>query len=133
MTVREERNAFVLSLANEVLFAPTRTKTMRALQTIAQRMHPDHISRFPKNAVLFAPEVNGDAGLIIRPTREHILMYLDPALEQKPQEEVTRILAVEMARLITHDPEQPATEAEREAIADLVGAWTSEEQAASAA
>jgi hypothetical protein len=120
----------ITTTGHEALFAPNRTKTMQALQTIGQRMTLDQIARFPKSVAIFAPEPENDCGLIACPAREHALLYLSADLEQQEQSRITDQLAAELARLIPigvpqnnehgYTPEQ-----EREA-AELVESWTEE-------
>ena len=137
MTVGEQKRSFILALANEALFSPTRTKTMKALQSIGQHMTPEQIERFPKKVALFAPDSENDCGLIACPPCEHALLYLGADLEHQEQSRITDLLASEFARLIIigvprnnehgYTPEQ-----EREA-AELVESWTATEKAAGAA
>ena len=137
MTVREERNAFVLALANENLFSPTRTKTMHALETIGQLMTLDQIARFPKKLALFAPERENDCGLIACPPCEHALLYLSADLEHQEQSRITDQLATEFARLILigvpRNNEHGYTPEQTLEAAELVEGWTSTESAVGAA
>ena len=132
MTVGEQKRSFILGLANEALFAPTRTKTMKALQSIGQRMTPEQIERFPKTVALFAPETETKAGLIACPAREHALLFLSPDLEEQPESVIRELLAIEFARLVVQgvpenndgfDSPDQANE-----VADLIAIWTEEEQ-----
>src|SRR5256885_4443986 len=137
MTVGEEKRMFVLALANEELFSPNRIKTMKALQTIGQRMTVQQIKQFPENVRLFAPERENDCGLICCPACEHSLLYLGADLEYWEQARITERLAAEFARLVIigvpkSNEDRYTSDQEREA-AGLVEYWTATERTADAA
>lgn len=125
-------STFVAGFANKEYFSQSRGRTRAAIEHVAARMTTVQRENFPEDLAIFAPEEGGQCGMICI-TRPCQLLYFDPAIEQKTQAEVNKVVAGEFARLVTHDPQEPATEFEAQMIADLVEQWTAPERVANAA
>ena len=126
---------FVAGFTNKEYFSQDRTKTRTAIEHVAARMTDGQREEFPPDVAIFAPEVGvgGECGTICI-TRPCKFLYFDPSIESKTQPEVNKLVATEFANLVVRDIEEPATETERQTIADLVSDWLTEpERAAGAA
>ena len=120
---------FVAGFTNKEYFSQDRTKTRTAIEHVSGRMTDGQREEFPSDVAIFAPEVGGDCGTVCI-TRPCKFLYFDPAIETKTQPEVNALVATEFANLVVRDITEAATDSEREAIAELVEAWTAPQERA---
>ncbi len=93
-----------------------RTKTIKAMRHLWQRIPPRDLDRLPFHVAIIAPCSLGcvypwynmptDVRGQVMPG---VLIYLSPEMEKKSQNEVDFIVAHEFAHAILHDPRKPVS------------------------